>query len=135
SAIFPSVRRESGGGVCTVSRSMACGDGLVLTDMTASSSPVSPSTGAVVRFRERLWRIDRVIDDQVFAATPLDGRDTTSRLFATALEDLREARMPFPEAGSAGTFAPQQMLLDAFRVSLIHGTAPIQGLQRSRAVP
>ena len=103
--------------------------------MTASSSPVSPSTGAVVRFRERLWRIDRVMDNQVFAATPLDGRDTTSRLFATALEDLREARMPFPEAGSAGTFATQQMLLDAFRVSLIHGTAPIQGLQRSRAVP
>ena len=31
--------------------------------------------GQVIRLRNRIWRVDRV-DEQEFAVTPLDGRDT-----------------------------------------------------------
>ena len=84
--------------------------------------------------RRRLWRVDRV-DKGEFAATPLDGRDSTSRRFSQVLEEVAPGRMPFPDADTVGPPATQQLLLDAYRLSLIHGTAPILGLQRSRAVP
>jgi ERCC4-related helicase len=90
--------------------------------------------GRVVRLRERLWRVDRV-DGQVFSATPLDGRDTTSRRFHRLIDVPEPGEMPPPSPNSLGTRVAQDLLLTAQRFALVHGTAPILGLQRSRAIP
>ncbi|CAN1505616.1 DEXDc_RapA domain containing protein [Mycobacteriaceae bacterium] len=90
--------------------------------------------GTVVRLRERLWRVD-YRDGLVFGATPLDGRDSQASRFHAALETVEPGELPFPDARALGDDRQQQLLLDAFKFSLLHGTAPILGLQRSRAIP
>ena len=90
--------------------------------------------GKVVRLRDRLWRVDRV-DGAIFAATPLDGRETASRRFAAPLERVEPAELPWPAPAAVGPGSEQNRLLTAQLFALVHGTAPILGLQRSRAVP
>ena len=90
--------------------------------------------GRVVRLRERLWRVDRV-DGPVFSATPLDGREAVSQRFHKSLETVTSGRMPLPEPTAYGSPAEQDLLLTAQRFALVHGTAPLLGLQRSRAIP
>jgi superfamily II DNA or RNA helicase len=97
-------------------------------------SAVGLSAGAVVRFRDRLWRVDQV-NDGVFTATPLDGRDLYPRRFATRLEQIEDGRMPFPDPTRTTDPTEQDLLLRANELSLVHGSAPILGLQRSRAIP
>jgi superfamily II DNA or RNA helicase len=92
------------------------------------------SPGRVVTVRDRLWRVDRV-EGPEFSATPLDGRDTTSRRFHALLEHVSPGESPDPTPASLGSFAEQATMLDAFKLSMLHGTAPILGLQRSRAIP
>jgi superfamily II DNA or RNA helicase len=90
--------------------------------------------GRVASLRQRLWRVDRV-DGAVFAATPLDGREATSQRFHQALEAVTSGKTPYPEATSYGSPLEQDLLLTAQRFALVHGTAPLLGLQRSRAIP
>ncbi len=90
--------------------------------------------GRVVSMRNRLWRIDYV-DGPVLAATPLDGRDGQTQRFHRALETVAPGTMPIPASDAVGDQREQDLLLDAYRFSLLHGTAPILGLQRSRAIP
>jgi superfamily II DNA or RNA helicase len=92
--------------------------------------------GNVIRLRERIWRVDRV-DEHEFAATPLDGRDTRRWRFLRALEESRVApgALPPPDTSVVSDPAQQDLLLRAYRLSLIHGSAPFLGLQRSRAIP
>lgn len=92
------------------------------------------SPGRVIRMRERLWRVDYV-DAPVFGASALDGRDSQSRRFHLGLEAVGEGEMPLPNPDALGDETTQRLLLDAHRFSLLHGTAPILGLQRSRAIP
>ncbi len=93
-------------------------------------------SGIVIRLRERLWRVDRVTEDE-FVATPLDGRDARRRRFLRALEEenVAEGALPPPDARRLDDAARQDLLLRAHRLGLIHGSAPFLGLQRSRAVP
>jgi SNF2 family DNA or RNA helicase len=95
---------------------------------------VDLSAGSVVRFRDLLWRVDQVNDD-VFTATPLDGRDLYPRRFAARLERIEDGHMPFPDPTQTTDPFEQQLLLQAHELSLVHGSAPILGLQRSRAIP
>lgn len=90
--------------------------------------------GKVVRLRERLWRVD-YRDDAVFSATALDGRDNAPVRFHSLLEEVQPGELPFPDTTVVGDTAEQRLLLDAYKFSLLHGTAPILGLQRSRAIP
>jgi len=92
--------------------------------------------GTVIRLRERLWRLDQVTENE-FSATPLDGRDSHRRRFLRALEEanISEGAMPPPDPTRLDDAARQDLLLRAHRLSLIHGSAPFLGLQRSRAVP
>ncbi|RME54160.1 MAG: helicase [Deltaproteobacteria bacterium] len=92
--------------------------------------------GTVIRLRERLWRVDRVSEVD-FAATPIDGRDSRRRRFLRSLEEagVSEGSLPPPDPDRLGDAARQDLLLRAHRLSLIHGSAPFLGLQRSRAVP
>ncbi|SFK86044.1 SNF2 family N-terminal domain-containing protein [Geodermatophilus ruber] len=84
--------------------------------------------------RERLWRVD-YLDGDIFGATALDGRDNQAHRFHRGLERLDEGALPLPAPEAVGDQRQQDLLLDAQRFSLLHGTAPILGLQRSRAIP
>jgi superfamily II DNA or RNA helicase len=95
---------------------------------------IAVEVGAVVRFRDRVWRVDAT-QDGIFTATPLDGRDLHPRRFAIALEQVTDGSIPFPDPSDTGDPADQDLLLRAWQLALIHGTAPIVGLQRSRAIP
>lgn len=92
--------------------------------------------GQVVRLRNRIWRVDRV-DDRDFWATPLDGRDTRRWRFLRSLEEaeVHPGELPAPDPAIVSDPAKQDLLLRAYRLSLIHGSAPFLGLQRSRAIP
>lgn len=98
-------------------------------------SPASTlKPGSVVRMRERLWRVNYV-DGDVFGATALDGRDNLPRRFHRDLEVVERGDMPLPSPEALGELTTQDLLLQAQRFALLHGTAPILGLQRSRAIP
>ena len=90
--------------------------------------------GRVVRMRNRLWRVDNVLDHE-FHATPIDGRDPFARRFLSDLEILAEGSLAAPDPDKASDPAEHDLLLRAFRLSLVHGSAPLAGLQRSRAIP
>ena len=92
--------------------------------------------GSVIRFRNRIWRVDRV-DALEFAATPLDGRDTRRWRFLRSLEEsnVQSGSLPKPDTATVSDPARQDLLLRAYRLSMIHGSAPFVGLQRSRAIP
>lgn len=101
-------------------------------DTTVDDELLTP--GRVVRLRERLWRVD-YRDGAIFGVTPLDGRDTQPSRFHTALERVEPGALPLPNPEALGDDRQQRLLLDAYKFSLLHGTAPILGLQRSRAIP
>lgn len=93
-------------------------------------------TGAVIHLRNRIWRVDRV-EEREFAATPLDGRDAKRWRFLCSFEEqyAQPGEMPPPDPKKVSDPATQDLLLRAYRLSLIHGSAPFMGLQRSRAIP
>ncbi|MFV2070937.1 MAG: ATP-dependent helicase, partial [Pirellulales bacterium] len=92
--------------------------------------------GSVIRLRQRLWRVDRVTDEQ-FAPTPLDGRQIRRWRFLRQLEEnnATTGALPPPDPQRLDDPARQDLLLRAYRLSMIHGSAPFVGLQRCRAVP
>src|SRR4051812_2189697 len=92
------------------------------------------AAGRVVRFRERVWRVDAV-EDGTFTATPLDGRDLQARRFAAAVERIQDGTLPFPDPSRTTDPTEQDLLLRGYQLALVHGAAPIVGLQRSRAIP
>ena len=93
-------------------------------------------TGAVIHLRNRIWRVDRV-EEKEFAATPLDGRDARRWRFLRDFEEQNASpgELPPPDPEKVSDPATQDLLLRAYRLSLIHGSAPFMGLQRSRAIP
>ncbi|MYA17649.1 MAG: DEAD/DEAH box helicase, partial [Gammaproteobacteria bacterium] len=103
-----------------------------VADMTIQSRDLL--AGQVVRMRRRLWRIDHVLNYE-FLATPIDGRDVFSRRFLREVEVLAEGSLAIPDPNKASDPAEHDLLLRAFRLSLVHGSAPLAGLQRSRAIP
>ena len=96
--------------------------------------PPELAPGRVVRFRHRVWRVDAV-QNGTFTATPLDGRDLQPRRFAAAVERIEDGTLPFPDPAQTTDPTEQDLLLRAYQLALVHGAAPIVGLQRSRAIP
>ncbi len=90
--------------------------------------------GTVVVNRRRLWRVDGQTD-QVLYATTIDGGDPRQARFYLPFEDVHPGRLPLPDAQTVGVPATQDLLLRAYRLGLIHGTAPLLSLQRSRVIP
>jgi ERCC4-related helicase len=84
--------------------------------------------------RNRLWRVDNVFETE-FSATPIDGRDTYPRRFLSEIEEPTEGSLPLPKPAITSDPSEQDLLLRAFRLSLVHGSAPLAGMQRSRAIP
>ncbi len=69
--------------------------------------------GSVIRFRNRIWRVDPV-DDREFWATPLDGRDTRRWQFLRSLEegDVRPGELPLFRTAAIGA---EPAVVDAFQ--------------------
>jgi SNF2 family DNA or RNA helicase len=90
--------------------------------------------GSIVKARSRLWRVDD-INDEIMEATPIDGLIYSSKKFLIPIEKISPAKIEFPDPNVIGIPAFQDLLIRSYRLSLIHGTAPILCLQRSRIIP
>ncbi len=95
------------------------------------TTPYAP--GNVIQARRRLWRVDARYGD-VLTATAIDGQ-TDQVQFYIPFEDIQPGELPLPSPKQVGTYQAQQLLLRAYRLSMLHGTAPLLSLQRSRVVP
>jgi ERCC4-related helicase len=100
----------------------------------SSQVPANIQPGAVVENRDRLWRVD-AIDGNVVTATPLDGNTSNRHRFYTPVENIREGSLDPPDATTIGNPEFQRLLNRAYRLSMLHGTAPLVSLQRSRVIP
>ncbi len=90
--------------------------------------------GAIVENRSRLWRVD-AIEGKTITVTAIDGTHTERHRFYIPIEDFRPSKLPKPDYRVVGNFAAQNLMLRAFKLSLIHGTAPLISLQQSRVIP
>ncbi len=89
--------------------------------------------GNVIAARRRLWRVDTRQGD-VLTATAIDGQ-TEQVQFYIPFENMQSGELPLPTPNQIGTYQAQQLLLRAYRLSMLHGTAPLLSLQRSRVIP
>jgi hypothetical protein len=85
--------------------------------------------GSVIRARSRLWRVDGQEGD-VLIATSIDGGEAEQAKFYVPFEDIRPGRLEPPSPDIVGHPGAQDLLLRAYRLSLLHGTAPLISLQR-----
>jgi hypothetical protein len=92
------------------------------------------SPGQIVRVRNRLWRVDDSLD-KILIVTSIDGIPIQTRKVYLPLESVSIARIDPPSAEIIGNYSAQDLLIRAFKLSMIHGTAPLLSLQRSRVVP
>ncbi len=101
----------------------------------------SHAPGTIIRARRRLWRVDRQEED-VLLATTIDGGESEQRRFylgadpeGAPFERIEPARLDPPDAQRVGHPATHDLLLRAYRLSLLHGSAPLLSLQRTRVAP
>lgn len=92
------------------------------------------SPGTIVENRNRLWRINKETDKIVYA-TPIDGYGDYVEKFYKPFEDIKESRLNPPSHDRVGNPALQKMLLRAYQLDLIYGTAPLVSLKKSRVIP
>ena len=92
------------------------------------------SPGTVVKNRSRLWRVDAQAGDVLFA-TSIDGGEAQQSKFYIPLENIQPGRLEPPSPNILGHIQSQNLLLRAYRLNLLHGTAPLLSLQRSRVIP
>ena len=100
----------------------------------SSQLPSNIQPGSVVQNRNRLWRVD-AMDGNVVTATPLDGNTGDRHRFYTPVENITEGSLEPPDADKIGNPEFQRLLNRAYRLSMLHGTAPLVSLQRSRVIP
>jgi SNF2 family DNA or RNA helicase len=100
------------------------------------SSELNPNIqpGAVISNRNRLWRVDSIEGDELIA-TALGGTAADTHRFYCPIEDISEGKLEPPNRSRIGNPQYQQLLLQAHRLSMLHGTAPLVSLQCSRVVP
>jgi SNF2 family DNA or RNA helicase len=100
----------------------------------SSHLPPNVQPGSVVQNRNRLWRVD-AIDGDVITTTPLDGNTGDRHRFYTPVENITEGSLEPPDPEKIGNPEFQRLLERAYRLSMLHGTAPLVSLQRSRVIP
>lgn len=89
--------------------------------------------GTLVQARRRLWRVDAQDGDTLFL-TAVDEATRQARLYLP-FETVTPGSLPKPDPNTIGTAQAHDLMLRAFRLSMVHGTAPLLALQRSRAIP
>ncbi|MBM3749250.1 MAG: DEAD/DEAH box helicase, partial [Acidobacteria bacterium] len=90
--------------------------------------------GTVITNRSRLWRVDAQ-EGTVLVATTIDAGQPEQQKFYIPFENIKPSRLALPSADRLGHVQTQQLLLQAYRLSLLHGSAPLVSLQRSRVIP
>lgn len=91
-------------------------------------------TGDIVDIRHRLWRVDS-IDNEILTATNIDSGECTRKNFYTPLESIKKAHIPKPPMTDIGDSATNRLLIQSYRYSILHGSAPLLSLQRSCVIP
>ena len=92
--------------------------------------------GSIVELRSRLWRVDDLLNEgTVLVATSIDGAPVERRKFYVPFEKICAGKIEPPSSKVVGNYSAQDLMLRAFRLSMIHGAAPLLSLQRSRVVP
>lgn len=91
--------------------------------------------GMIVQARGHLWRLDSVSAETV-TGTSLDNPEAKARTFFLPLEkagiSIKQMGLPPREAGDS---VVHDLFLRATRMTMMHGTAPLASLQRSRVIP
>ena len=100
--------------------------------MPNSSPPFLP--GSIVANRDRLWRVERQ-DGRVLTVSSIDGAVSDVHRFYLPVEKVSLAQLAPPRTDIVGSFSQQDLLLRAYRLNLLHSTAPFLSLQRSRVAP
>ena len=90
--------------------------------------------GTVITNRSRLWRVDAQ-EENVLVATTIDAGQPEQQKFYIPFENIKPSRLILPSADRLGHIQTQELLLQAYRLSLLHGAAPLVSLQRSRVIP
>ncbi|MFO8145168.1 MAG: helicase-related protein [Candidatus Syntrophosphaera sp.] len=91
------------------------------------------SPGKIIEARKRLWRVDSQ-DKNILHVTALDAAEDHARLYLP-FEKVEPGKLDWPDPDRVGFPQAQELMLQAFRLSMIHSTAPLLSLQRSRAIP
>ena len=89
--------------------------------------------GMLVHARRRLWRVDSQ-QNSVLYLTAVDETTLQTRLYLP-LEQVEPGQLPTPDPQIVGSVQSLDLMLRAFRLSMMHSTAPLLALQRSRALP
>ena len=91
--------------------------------------------GMIIQARGHLWRLDSVGAETV-TGTSLDNPETKARTFFVPFEaagiSIKQMGLPPKEAGDS---VVHDLFLRATRMTMMHGTAPLASLQRSRVIP
>lgn len=91
-------------------------------------------SGQIVEIRNRLWRVDSIYKNEILVSS-IDSINNIQRRFYIPYEKIQQATIDLPPADRIGELSKQQLLVNAYRISLIHGTSPFLSLQRSSVVP
>jgi len=100
----------------------------------SSNLPQNIQPGSVIENRNRLWRVDSK-EGSVVTATPLDGNLADRHRFYAPIENIVEGSLEPPNPVQIGSPEFQRLLNRSYRLSMLHGTAPLVSLQRSRVIP
>lgn len=100
----------------------------------SSQLPSNIQPGSVVENRNRLWRVDAV-DKNIVTVTPLDGNTADRHQFYIPVENIKDGSLEPSDPEKLGNPEFQRLLNRAYLLFMLHGTAPLVSLQRSRVVP
>ncbi len=90
--------------------------------------------GTIIRNRNRLWRVDGQ-DGKVLIASSIDASHPEQFKFYLPLENVEIGKLEPPDPRLMGNVQSQELLLRAYRLSMLHSSAPMLSLQRSRVIP
>lgn len=81
-----------------------------------------------------MWRVDSV-DGDVLCATCIDSDSAEQHRFFTPFERIERGMIHPPDPEIVGDVATNRLLVQAFRYSMVHGTAPLMSLRKSAVIP
>ena len=90
--------------------------------------------GSLIKNRKRLWRVEHQ-DGDVVEVTSLAGGSDEKHNFYLPAEGIERADLETTDPSIIGEWPLQKLLIQANRLSLLHGSAPLLSLQRSRVIP
>jgi len=90
--------------------------------------------GQIVKIRNRQWRIDSIYQNEILATT-VDSYNNIEKCFYLPFEKIEYAEKNTPDISIVGSLNKQLLYINAYRMSLIHGTSPLLSMQRSNVIP